>query len=55
MKTTKEAVIKATSAFGKYTGQRWAEFRDASWEGIERLHNNGEMSDDMYYSYITVR
>ena len=49
------AVIKATSAFGKYTGQRWAEFRDASWEGIERLHNNGEMSDDMYYSYITVR
>ena len=49
------AVIKATSAFGKYTGQRWAESRDASWEGVERLHNNGEMSDDMYYSYITVR
>lgn len=49
------AVIKATSAFGKYTGQRWAESRDASWEGVERLHNSGEMSDDMYYSYITVR
>lgn len=49
------AVTAAAVGFSKYTGQAWAQMRDSSWEGIERMKENGEISEEQYNSMIMVR
>lgn len=49
------ATTAAISGFGNYTGEKWAEYRDASWEGIKRLYERGEITLEQYESFSFVR
>lgn len=52
---TTSAVVAGTSAFGKYTQEAWGEARDSSWEGIERLYEKGEITEEEYNTFTAIR
>ncbi|MGN1297887.1 MAG: hypothetical protein ACI4VH_05670 [Clostridia bacterium] len=52
---TTSAVVAAAAGTGKYTQESWGKMRDSSWEGIERMHEKGEITEEQYESYIMVR
>lgn len=49
------AGIAGVSGFGKYTSEKWAEFRDESWEGINRLYEEGEITEEQYNTFVYIR
>lgn len=49
------AFFTGVSKTGNYTSQKWAEARDSSWEGIERMKEKGEISQEQYDSFVTIR
>lgn len=40
---------------GKYTAESWEKSRDSSWEGIERMKDKGEISQEQYDSFVAIR
>ncbi len=40
---------------GKYTAESWEKARDSSWEGIERMKDKGEISQEQYDSFVAIR
>lgn len=52
---TTSAVIATTAATGKYTQESWGEARDSSWEGIKRLYEKGEITEEEYNTFTTIR
>lgn len=53
--TTTSAGIATTSGIGKYTQEAWGQARDSSWEGIERLYEKGEITQEEYNTFTTIR
>ena len=47
--------VAGAAGFGQATEKIWKEKRDSSWEGIERLYENGEISEEQYESIKTIR
>lgn len=45
----------AISAFGKYTGESWAEDKMSSWEGIQEAVRNGDISQSDYEKMKQIR
>lgn len=52
---TTSAGIATTSGIGKYTQEAWGQARDSSWEGIERLYEKGEITQEEYSTLTTIR
>lgn len=52
---TTSAVVATTAATGKYTQEAWGEARDSSWEGIERLYEKGEITEEEYNTFTAIR
>lgn len=50
-----QAAIATVSGIGKYTQESWAAKRDSSWEGIERMYQKGEISEEQFNSYVMIR
>lgn len=50
-----QAAIATMSGIGKYTQESWAAKRDSSWEGIERMYQKGEISEEQFNSYVMIR
>ena len=53
--TTTGAVISGIAATGKYTQEHWASARDASWEGIERMYDKGEITLEQLKSFEMIK
>ena len=49
------AATAGIAGFGKYTSEKWAEFRDESWEGINRLYEKGDITEAQYNSFVYIR
>ena len=49
------SVIATIGGLGEGTESFWGEKKDSSIEGIEELHNKGEISDEQYDSIVTIR
>ncbi len=52
---TTSAAVATTAATGKYTQKAWGEARDSSWEGIERLYEKGEITEEEYNTLTAIR
>lgn len=48
-------VVIGTSAAGQAMEDNWAQARDSSWEGIKRMHDKGEISDEEYNSMEIIK
>lgn len=48
-------IIATLSGTGKYTEESWENMRDSSWEGIERMYEKGEITEDELNTYKTIR
>ena len=53
--TLVSSAYAAVSAFGKYTGESWAEDKLSSWEGIEEALKNGDISREDYENMKQIR
>ena len=49
------AAVAGTAAFGRYTGEYWANARDASWEGLKSKYEKGEISEEEYVAISQIR
>ncbi len=49
------AIISFMAGTGKYTEQKWVELKDNSWSTFEEMHENGEISDDLYNTVLEIR
>lgn len=52
---TTSAAIAASAATGKYTQEAWGKMRDESWEGIERMYERGEITEEDYNTMYTIK
>lgn len=53
--TVVSSTIAASAGTGKYTQEAWANMRDSSWEGMERLFEKGEITEEQYNSFVMIR
>lgn len=53
--TIATSCVSAISGLGKYTQEHWAKSRDSSWEGIERMYENGEITEEQMNSFVMIR
>ena len=49
------AGIAAAAGTGKYTQEAWGNARDSSWEGIQKLYQEGEITKDEFDTFVTIR
>lgn len=49
------AGIAAAAGTGKYTQEAWGAARDSSWEGIQKLYQEGEITKDEFDTFVTIR
>lgn len=49
------AAIAAAAGTGKYTQEAWGNMRDSSWQGIQEMYKNGDISQEQYTSLVMVR
>lgn len=49
------AGIAAAAGIGKYTQEAWGNARDSSWEGIQKLYQEGEITKDEFDTFVTIR
>ena len=47
--------IAGMAGTGRYTEEAWAGKRDSSWEGFVTMYENGEISAEVYNSYLMIR
>ena len=43
------------SGIGKHTEDAWSEMKKQSFEGIKEMYKNGEITEEQYNSYISIR
>jgi len=53
--TMTSAGIATTAGIGQYTEEAWGNMRDSSWEGIERMYERGEITEEELNSFMTIR
>lgn len=53
--TTTAAVVATASGTGQYTEEAWGNMRDSSWEGIERMYEKGEITEEELNSFMAIR
>lgn len=53
--TATTAITAGLAGTGKYTEQYWVKVKNSSWEGIEEMYKNGELSEEEYTSLQQIR
>ena len=52
---TTSAGIATAAGTGKYIQEAWGNARDSSWEGIQKLYQEGEISKEEFDTFVTIR
>ena len=53
--TAVSATIAGAAGAGKATQEVWGQMRDSSWSGIEKMYENGEISEEQLKSFVEIR
>lgn len=52
---TLSAIFSGLAGTGKYTEENWANLKEESWQGINSMHDNGEISDEQFNSFCMIK